>query len=611
MEKVPFQKNDVTELAITDLGSDGEGIGKADGYTLFVKDAVIGDYIRAKIMKTRKNFGYAKLLEVLRPSPYRVRPRCEIAGACGGCQLQALRYDQQLLFKYKKVRSSLIRIGGFDEALTDSVLRPVIGMEDPYRFRNKAQFPIGMKNGEPVAGFYAGRTHCIVPVSDCLIGAAENAVILQTILSYMKEFHVPAYDETTGQGLLRHVLIRRAVYTKQIMVCLIVNAERLPKEEILIQRLQAIPEMTGITLNTNTGRTNVIMGKKLRVLWGKGTIRDVLHVYKVRENAAAASSVATPAGAPDVPPAAADPAGASDVPAAAGMGQMRTAALAFEPAGEEVSFDISPLSFYQVNPAQTEKLYSIALAYAGLTGQENVWDLYCGVGTISLFLARHAKRVYGIEVIPEAIRDAKANAERNHITNAEFTAGRVEDILPDHARSMHTPVDVVVVDPPRKGLDETCIRTVLGAAPKRIVYVSCDPATLARDLKAFAEGGYRLEKVQPVDQFGHSVHVETVALLSKLSEAKNHISVKVDMDEMDLTAAESKATYQEIQEWVQEKYGFHVSHLNIAKTKRKCGIIERQNYNLPKSDESRSPETPKEKEEAIIEAFKAFQMIKP
>ena len=514
MEKVPFQKNDVTELAITDLGSDGEGIGKADGYTLFVKDAVIGDYIRAKIMKTRKNFGYAKLLEVLRPSPYRVRPRCEIAGACGGCQLQALRYDQQLLFKYKKVRSSLIRIGGFDEALTDSVLRPVIGMEDPYRFRNKAQFPIGMKNGEPVAGFYAGRTHCIVPVSDCLIGAAENAVILQTILSYMKEFHVPAYDETTGQGLLRHVLIRRAVYTKQIMVCLIVNAERLPKEEILIQRLQAIPEMTGITLNTNTGRTNVIMGKKLRVLWGKGTIRDVLHVYKVRENAAAASSVATPAGAPDVPPAAADPAGASDVPASAGMGQMRTAALAFEPAGEEVSFDISPLSFYQVNPAQTEKLYSIALAYAGLTGQENVWDLYCGVGTISLFLARHAKRVYGIEVIPEAIRDAKANAERNHITNAEFTAGRVEDILPDHARSMHTPVDVVVVDPPRKGLDETCIRTVLGAAPKRIVYVSCDPATLARDLKVFAEGGYRLEKVQPVDQFGHSVHVETVCLLT-------------------------------------------------------------------------------------------------
>ena len=611
MEKVPFQKNDVTELAITDLGSDGEGIGKADGYTLFVKDAVIGDYIRAKIMKTRKNFGYAKLLEVLRPSPYRVRPRCEIAGACGGCQLQALRYDQQLLFKYKKVRSSLIRIGGFDEALTDSVLRPVIGMEDPYRFRNKAQFPIGMKNGEPVAGFYAGRTHCIVPVSDCLIGAAENAVILQTILSYMKEFHVPAYDETTGQGLLRHVLIRRAVYTKQIMVCLIVNAERLPKEEILIQRLQAIPEMTGITLNTNTGRTNVIMGKKLRVLWGKGTIRDVLHVYKVRENAAAASSVATPAGAPDIPPAAADSAGASDVPASAGMGQMLTAALAFEPAGEEVSFDISPLSFYQVNPAQTEKLYSIALAYAGLTGQENVWDLYCGVGTISLFLARHAKRVYGIEVIPEAIRDAKANAERNHITNAEFTAGRVEDILPDHARSMHTPVDVVVVDPPRKGLDETCIRTVLGAAPKRIVYVSCDPATLARDLKAFAEGGYRLEKVQPVDQFGHSVHIETVALLSKLSEAKNHISVKVDMDEMDLTAAESKATYQEIQEWVQEKYGFHVSHLNIAKTKRKCGIIERQNYNLPKSDESRSPETPKEKEEAIIEAFKAFQMIKP
>lgn len=500
MEKVPFQKNDIAELTIEDIGSDGEGIGKADGYTLFVKDAVIGDHIRAKIMKTRKSFGYAKLLEVLRPSPYRVRPRCKIAGACGGCQMQALRYDQQLLFKYKKVRSSLIRIGGFSEALTDSVLQPVIGMEDPYRFRNKAQFPIGMKNGEPVAGFYAGRTHSIVPVSDCLIGAPENAGILQTILSYMKEFHVPAYDETTGQGLLRHVLIRRAVYTKQIMICLIVNAERLPKEEILVRRLQAIPEMTSITLNTNTARTNVIMGKKLRVLWGAGTIRDVLHVYKVRETTAAALPAAA----------------ASNVPAASGAGPLRTAALSFEPAGEEVSFDISPLSFYQVNPAQTEKLYSIALAYAGLTGKENVWDLYCGVGTISLFLARHAKRVYGIEVVPEAIRDAKANAERNHITNAEFTAGRVEDVLPEHAWSMHTPVDVVVVDPPRKGLDETCIRTVLGAAPKRIVYVSCDPATLARDLKVFVEGGYRLEKVQPVDQFGHSVHVETVVLMSRV-----------------------------------------------------------------------------------------------
>ena len=291
-----------------------------------------------------------------------------------------------------------------------------------------------------------------------------------------------------------------------------------------------------------------------------------------------------------------------------------------------------------MNPIQTAKLYGQVLSFAGLTGTESVWDLYCGVGTISLFLAAGAGKVFGVEVIPEAIEDAKRNAAINGLTNVTFETGRAEDVLParaaqlrreaaeaagrDAASAQETTemtgtaqitgaVDVVVVDPPRKGLDRTCIDTILQVGPKKVVYVSCDPATLARDLKIFAEGGYELRAAQPVDMFPHTVHIETVCLLSKLSEAKNHISVKVDMDEMDLTAAESKATYQEIQEWVQEKYGFHVSHLNIAKTKRKCGIIERQNYNLPKSDESRSPETLKEKEEAIIEAFKAFQMIKP
>ena len=573
-----YRKNEEITLEITDLGAEGEGIGRTDAFLWFVKDALPGDRIRATVMKTKKSYGYARLKEVLTPSPDRIAPACPIARACGGCTLQAMDYAAQLRFKENKVLNNLRRIGGLD--LSGVNCHPIRGMENPFRYRNKAQFPVGTdKAGKPVAGFYAGRTHSIIPCEDCLLGTEENREILKTVLDWMEEFHVPAYDEAQGTGMLRHVLIRKGFKSGQIMVCLVTNGDGVlqagncgnagKKRDgrtdrnvwgVLTDRLMALPGVATVVQNINRERTNVILGKATRVLAGPGFITDTIG---------------------------------------------------------DTEFEISAQSFYQVNPVQTEVLYGTALQYAGLTGKENVWDLYCGIGTISLFMAKQAKKVYGDEIVPQAIEDARRNAVRNGICNAEFFVGKAEEVLPAwYAEQQRKPeaarekIDVICVDPPRKGCDEACLQTMLQVAPERIVYVSCDSATLARDLKyLLADGRYTLTDVQPVDMFPQTVHVETVCLLSKLSEAKNHINVKVDMDEMDVTAAESKATYQVIQEWVQEKYGFHVSHLNIAKTKRKCGIIERQDFNLPKCEDSRSPETPKEKEKAIIEAFRHFQMI--
>lgn len=493
-----FQKDDTLEVTIEDIGQDGEGIGHVGGYTLFVKDAVIGDTVTAKIMKAKKNYAFARLLEVTKPSPFRVAPRCEIARQCGGCQIQALRYDKQLEFKQNKVRNDLIRIGGFPQEEVTKVLHPIVGMEDPFRYRNKAQMPVGHRDEEPIAGFYAARTHVIVPVSECYIGAEENRKIVAAILAWMRTYRVPSYDEATGEGLIRHILIRSGIYSGQIMVCIVANGEKLPHEQELVEMLSVLPGMTSISISTNTQKTNVIMGRKIRTLWGTDTIEDSLHVFNVEyvnKNESALSET---------------------------MDNGETAR--FIPSGlDAVRFNISPLSFYQVNPKQTEKLYSIVLHYANLSGKETVWDLYCGVGTISLFLARFAKEVYGVEVVPEAIRDAKKNAERNGITNTLFQVGKVEEVLPDYVRRKaeaqshnNAPVDVVVVDPPRKGCDEKCLQTILEVKPRRMIYVSCDPATLSRDLKILVAGGYRIRDVQPLDQFGHNIHVETVCLMSRV-----------------------------------------------------------------------------------------------
>lgn len=478
-----FQKGMEVELTIEDMGEGGEGIGKKDGIIFFVKDAVIGDRISAKIMKMKKSYGYARLQQVLEPSPYRVTPRCSFCRQCGGCQLQALEYKKQLEFKANKVKNNLKRIGGFrlpedtsgdcpEEAVHDiPVIHPIIGMDEPYFYRNKAQFPIGTdKDGKIVAGFYAARTHTIIPNRNCLLGVPANEKILDAVISFMEEYHVPAYQEETGTGLVRHVLIRCGFATGELMACLVINGNSLPFAGKLVEKLQHIQGMSSIVLNVNKKNTNVILGEETIKLWGKPYITDYIGGIK---------------------------------------------------------YQISPLSFYQVNPVQTQKLYGMALEFAGLSGTETVWDLYCGIGTISLFLAQKAKQVYGVEVVAPAIADARKNAEINGITNAEFFVGRAEDVLPEfyergaagnapedgQAAGMLHP-DVVVVDPPRKGCDRKCLETIVKMEPKRVVYVSCDSATLARDLKYLCGEGYEVREVGMADMFGQSVHVETIVQLS-------------------------------------------------------------------------------------------------
>ena len=566
-----YEKNDMVTVTIEDVGMEGEGIGKIDGFPLFIKDAVVGDTVEAKIIKSKKNYAYARVEKVVTPSPFRVEPPCKSHRQCGGCQIQALSYDRQLAFKQDKVRNNLLRIGGFSEEVVDRVMEPVVGMENPLRYRNKAQYPFGTdKQGNPITGFYAGRTHSIISNTECYLGREENREILQTILDYMKEYHVNAYDEETGKGLIRHALIRTGFYTGEIMVCLVINYKGkqesyLPRQDKLLEKLALIKGMTSVSVSINTERTNVIMGKEIHTIWGSDTITDKI---RVRDT------------------------GKEDMPCT----------------GEELTFSISPLSFYQVNPMQTEKLYSLALEYAGLTGKESVWDLYCGIGTISLFMALRAKEVYGVEIIPQAIDDARQNAARNHIANAEFFVGKAEEVLPAVYEKEESHPDVIVVDPPRKGCDEKCLDTMLKMAPSRIVYVSCDSATLARDLKLLCAGGYRLERVRPVDQFAHTVHVETVVLLSQ-RKPDDVIEVEIELGEMDLTSAESKATYAEIKDYVLKEHGLKVSNLYISQVKRKCGIEVGENYNLPKSEDSRQPQCPEEKEKAIKDALDHFGMI--
>ena len=580
-----MKKNDLFELDITDMGVDAEGIGRHEGMTFFVKDALIGDRILARVTKLKKNYGYARVEEILRPSADRVEPKCPLHRRCGGCQIQALSYESQLRFKQNKVRNNLIRLGGFSPELIDAVMEPIVGMEEPFRYRNKAQYPVGCdKDNHPVMGFYAARTHTIIPVEDCLLGVECNAPVLAHIRDWMEKYHVSAYDEKVGKGLLRHVLIRHGFTSKEIMVCLIINGEKLPQQEDLVARLQGVEGMTSISINIHRERTNVILGKETKCIWGKPYITDHIHLREVST--------------------------LSGSEAETGFKRTDTA----------ISYHISPQSFYQVNPLQTEKLYSTALAYANLTGTESVWDLYCGIGTISLFLSQKARQVYGVEIVPQAIMDAKENAKRNGISNVEFFVGEAEEVLPHfysdggetsilpEEDSMKHP-DVIVVDPPRKGCDARCLATMIQMQPDRIVYVSCDSATLARDLRILSDGGYELKRVRAFDQFGHTSHVETVCLLSKLHEAKHHVNVTVDMDEMDLTAAESKATYAKIKDYILKEHGLKVSNLYISQVKRKCGIEVGENYNLPKSEDSRQPQCPEEKEMAIRDSLEHFGMV--
>ena len=579
-----YSKNDCVELTIEDIGVSGEGIGKVDGYTLFVKDTVIGDVVRVKIMKAKKNYGYARLMDIIKPSKDRVEPVCPIARQCGGCQIQAMNYNAQLKYKQKLVKDNLLRISGLTEG-ADYEMCEILGMDTPFRYRNKAQYPVGEdKDGNIVMGFYAGHTHSIIacPDDDCMLGHRDNAFILNAVKEWMKEYRVRAYNENIHKGTVRHVLIRTGYHTDEVMVCL-VTKKMLRKEAAdgLVKAIQKLKlNVASLVVNINKEDTNVILGKECITLYGRPYIEDYIG---------------------------------------------------------DIKFQISPLSFYQVNPKQTEVLYNKALEFAGLKGNESVWDMYCGIGTISLFLAKKAGKVYGVEIVPQAIEDAKNNAKINNIDNAEFFVGKAEEVVPafykkqtgvqsdndstDSKEYDMTRPDVVVVDPPRKGCDKKLLDTIVSMTPYRIVYVSCDSATLARDLKLLVEYGYKVEKVQPVDQFGNTVHVETVVLLSH-KKPDGHINVKVEFGEGEgkvpfdniAKRAESykpkeRVTYKMIKEYIEAKYGFKVHTAYIAEVKRDLGLPM---YDAPNAvEELKQPRKhpTAEKVEAIKDALKYFEVI--
>ncbi len=475
-----YKKNTEIELDITDISNEGEGIGKSDGFPFFVKDALPGDRILASVTKAKKNYAYARLVRIISPSRDRVEARCPIARSCGGCRLQELDYGAQLAFKERKVKNDIIRLGGVPQDILDKAFEGIDGMEAPFRYRNKAQYPFGRdRNGNIIYGFYAGRTHEIKSCDDCLLSSPDDHAILEVIKGWLLSEKLSPYDEKTGRGLLRHVLIRRAFSSGAVMVCLVVNSKEFPHRDVLIKRLTGMGKnITSVSYSENTERTNVIMGKNYHTIYGTDTIRDSIG---------------------------------------------------------GLSFEISPLSFYQVNPFQTEKLYSHALEFAALKGNETVWDLYCGIGTISLFLASKAGMVCGVEIVPQAIEDAKKNALINHIDKVQFFTGAAETVLPEYYSAVDASTellhpDVIVVDPPRKGCDEKCLETMVKMQPDRIVYVSCDPATLSRDIKYLRANNYELRRLHIVDMFPQSVHVEVVSLLQRMSNRKYKPDAKVKID---------------------------------------------------------------------------------
>ena len=506
-----LQKNDLIMLEITDLTEEGQGVGKKDGLVFFVKDSVMGDLVEARILKAKKNYAYAKVEKLLEASPYRITPLCPVAGKCGGCQLQHLSYEKELAWKEDRIAQSLIRIAGLSPEEVESKKEEILGGVLS-RYRNKAQYPVQSrkeirsgratsvsdwkvdgkwpgknkieakeKSSDLGMGFYGFHSHRIIETEDCLINSAENPLILNCIKEWAKEYKISGYEEETGKGLLRHIFLRKGFSTGEILLCLVLNGKSLPHGKELWERLQDLSlsvekggqvqgSIVGLCVNINEGSGNAILGRETRCLYGKESIEDKIG---------------------------------------------------------ELSFSISVPSFYQVNPVQTEKIYGKALEYAALTGEETVWDCYCGIGTISLFLAQKAKQVYGLEIVPEAIENAKKNAEKNGLQNAEFFVGAAEKVLPKwveeqkrEGKDVGNLVDVVSLDPPRKGCDEACLSAVLELSPKRIVYVSCDPGSLARDMKYLREGGYVLEKWVGIDNFPRTGHVETVALLSKLDVDK-------------------------------------------------------------------------------------------
>jgi 23S rRNA (uracil1939-C5)-methyltransferase len=452
---LPIAKNETVELIIEDLSHEGNGVGRYKGYTLFVPGALPGERIMAKAIKLKKQFGYARLVEILEPAASRTEPPCPIYKRCGGCMLQHMEYEAQLAFKRKLVEDNLRRIGKIEGV----PVHPTIGMDNPWRYRNKAQVPIGEQEGGLIGGFYAQRSHEIIDMEACLIQHEKSDEVVARVKEIAGKYGVRAYDEETHRGLLRHVVTKVGFATGEVMIVLVTNGEKIPNRDALVQELaETISGVKSIVQNINAKRTNVIFGEETRVLWGEEYIYDTIG---------------------------------------------------------DVKFAISARSFYQVNPVQTERLYGKALEYAALKGEENVIDAYCGIGTISLFLAQKAKHVFGVEIVPDAIEDAKRNARLNGMENVTFAVGEAETVIPQWYEEGNA-ADVIVVDPPRKGCDEKLLETIIAMKPERVVYVSCNPSTLARDLRILEDGGYRTVEVQPVDMFPHTTHVESVAWLKRI-----------------------------------------------------------------------------------------------
>lgn len=447
------EKNKFYEMTITDIGTNGEGVGKINDFVVFVPEAITGDQLEVKILKVKKNLAYGKIEKILSPSPRRSEVTCEVAIKCGGCQLQHMSYEAQLEWKQSKVYNALTRIGG----LKDIEVLPTLGMEAPAHYRNKAQYPIRKENGKVQIGFYMSRTHKVVDWSTCGIQDKRCEQIIEIVRNFLEVNNISIYDEETHKGLVRHLMIKTGFYTGEVMVCLVVNGNELPHSDKLLEALHVVEGLTSVLLNINKAKTNVILGHEIKVLEGRDYIIDTIG---------------------------------------------------------DLKFKISALSFFQVNPEQTKVLYDKALEYAELEGNETVWDAYCGIGTISLFLAQKAKKVYGVEIVAPAIENARENAALNDIHNAEFFVGKAEEVIPEQYANGLT-ADTIVVDPPRKGCDQALLETLVKMNPKKIVYVSCDPATLGRDLGYLDQQGYKVEKVQPVDMFPHTTHVETVVKLVK------------------------------------------------------------------------------------------------
>lgn len=548
---MPLQKNQILTLRIERLSSDGSGVAhSADGETVFVPGTAPGDEARVRIVKDCGRYAFGILDELLTPSPDRIPVDCPVAGPCGGCSLRHLDYAAELRAKQESVLDAFRRIGGLEVPVLDILPSPEVD-----RYRNKVQFPVGVdKNGAPCIGFYAGRTHRIVPCPDCKLQPGVLNEIGNALCAFFAQQGIRPYDEQSGKGLVRHIFLRRGAHSGQIMVCLVCTRAKLPHAEQLCTALrEQFPAISTILLNVNAKNTNVILGSENHILYGPGYIEDTLCGVPVR---------------------------------------------------------LGPLSFYQVNTLAAERLYGVAAQYAQLTPDDALLDLYCGMGTIGLSMADQCRELIGVEIVPEAIESAKANAARMGEAVAAksrfFCADAGQAATQLAAEGLHP--DIVMLDPPRKGCDEATLSAVVRMAPRRVVYVSCNPATAARDAAWLEKNGYHAEKVQPVDLFPRTKHIETVCLLSKLN-VKHHIEVEITMDELDLTAAESKATYDEIKAYVLEKFGFKVSQLYIAQIKRKCGIIERKNYNQSKKEDAKVPKCPPEKEAAIMDALKHFQMI--